>query len=81
MKYFILILLLNAIKCEGSCSSTELFWKKRFALSDFYPLDQGNFGKPDLKYFYGQLNFKTKQFSQRVETLYENFKNFSSKTT
>ena len=43
MKYFILILLFNAIKCEGSCGfdnkTAELFWKKRFSFVETFPLD------------------------------------------
>ena len=42
MKYFILILISNAIKCKGSCGfdnkTIQLFWEQRFSLSNFYPL-------------------------------------------
>ena len=41
MKFIILILLFNAIKCKGSCDNktAHLFWKKIFSFFEEYPLD------------------------------------------
>ena len=42
MKFFILILISNAIKCEGSCGfdnkTAQLFWKRRFSFIETLPL-------------------------------------------